>query len=253
MAALLKAADIGAQKRVSVFVAGQSVAVKQPYPAPDVEADAAVGADADVGASLEYVPAAIAAIDFEESEIADLRAQLEQAKTQFDALEVEAEKSAAAAYQRGLEEGKAQAQSLEQERIALLASAMKQGHAALGAHLERLEQFSLKIGGAAVEKIIGKSDERQALMQQMIRHHCATLSTDMVVRIRVSRDDFPSEAMRADMSHTLGGVEVVTDPALHTGQCLFDLKLGRYDASIDLQWDRLQQLLDDLMAGAPLP
>ena len=235
MAALLKAADVSAQRRVSVFAAPAPLVSKPLEAAPP----------------LEPVPATIAAVDFEQGELADLRAKLEQATARLDEQQSAAEISITAAYERGVEDGQSSVQTRDQDRLYLLASALEQGQKALTNHLTRLEPISLKIARAVLDKIIGNSADRTAVMQQMIGHHHASLAKDMVVCIRVSAEDFASDDALQNLSQDVSGVDVKVDPQLGTGQCLFDLKLGRYDASIDLQWDRLQQIFDELVRAEP--
>lgn len=248
MSALLKAGDRHAQSLVSRFVADQQSA--RQAVTSDSDADSVSGSDL-APTPAEPNGATIEAADFERNERDELRRQLEAARTQLADLHAEADKVREAAYAQGITEGKAQAQSLEQKRVDLLADAIQQSHKALEAYLVRLEPMAFGIARAGLEKIIGKDSDRAALLPALVRHHLGQLAADMVVQLRVSRTDFPTDDTLAPLAVTTGGLTVVADPQLQPGQCLFDLTLGRYDASTDLQWTHLQQLFDDLARREP--
>ena len=250
MSALLKAGDRHAQSLVSRFVADQQSARQAVTSDSDAIADKSSGKDL-APAPVEPSGAMMEAADFERNERDELRRQLEATRAQLADLQSEADKTREAAYARGITEGKAQAQSLEQERVDLLADAIQQSHKTLEAYLVRLEPMAFGIARAGLEKIIGKDSDRAALLPALVRHHLGQLAADMVVQLRVSRTDFPTDDVLAPLAATTGGLAVVADPQLQPGQCLFDLTLGRYDASIDLQWAHLQQLFDDLARREP--
>jgi flagellar biosynthesis/type III secretory pathway protein FliH len=78
-----------------------------------------------------------------------------------------------------------------------------------------------------------------------------TLGRESVVSIRISGSDFPDEAARDALRSAvaMGSSELVIDPALTTGECRLDLKLGSIDVGVASQWRALDRFFDVLIAG----
>jgi type III secretion protein L len=132
----------------------------------------------------------------------------------------------------------------EERAIQTLTEASAAANAAWNKRLHSWEATAIAIARAVLEKIFADADERSALVESCIKHKMRLLEKGSVARLRVSGTDFPDlTPLGADLTDV---IEVVSDAALGTGECIVDLKLGQIDLGLDAQWARVAQLLEAL-------
>jgi flagellar assembly protein FliH len=134
----------------------------------------------------------------------------------------------------------------EEQALAALQDALG---AALEQWRERLASWDRAAAGVAravLEQVFVANDERAALVESAIARKLAALESASLVEVRVSAEDF-GEAGALEAAERLGrGVKLAGDPALQSGECLVDLKLGHVDLGLGGQWRRIDALLDQL-------
>lgn len=229
MAALLKAHDNAAQEKVRAF----HEASAPHWPIGQREGQPAIAGEA--------VPH-----ETQPDEATDLRQQLSEMDERWSAFTAEARQAEANAFDRGVEQGERQAQQRDEERLQILAGAADEARMLLAGQLDQLQQLSLQIAQNALGKILGDSGRYPELIAQSIRHRCQQLSMELVTGIRVSAADFSDPSALSSLRAASGSSIVETDPALESGACMIDLKLGHYDIGIGSQWHRLCAFLDEL-------
>lgn len=226
MIALLKAGDDTAQADVQPFAQAASVRSPTACILP-----------------LQQAAPAASPIDLRlaqrEQEVEDLHAQLEHAA-------LAAETRDAEAYQRGQREGARRADTLAQERLQLLTSALENAQARWSDRLATLEILALDVAQTALAALFGDQSRYARMVADSVCHHLRQIDHALVTDVRVSPDDFGDEAALALLAARLPAVAPVTDPTLPAGECVIDLRLGRIEAGIAGQWQRLAQVLDTM-------
>jgi type III secretion protein L len=191
------------------------------------------------------------------------RAVLEEARLRAEVLMCEAEAKA----QERIEQARAQA-------VADLAEARRRGYeegtrqAALEWHARQtgttIEQARELAGlrdrlagivTSAVERIV-QAEPRDALFQRALRNVQSLTRGASSLTLRVHADDLSSaeSAVAAMNGGTLEGlhVDVVADPALARGGCIFETEGGILDASLDVQLAGLREAMDRAVRRAGL-
>jgi flagellar biosynthesis/type III secretory pathway protein FliH len=75
------------------------------------------------------------------------------------------------------------------------------------------------------------------------QHWKNELAEGSILRVRVSSDDFTDQSSLDALQAEFANVEVVPQLDLKPGACLFDLKLGALDASINVQLEKAEEFL----------
>ena len=220
MSALLKADDRRAQTAIHPFTPGPTSEDSRPTAAPAPSAGERRIAEL-------------------ERDIATLTARIEQ-----DASAAKAQ--IAAAFAKGKEAGDAQAVTREEERLAALTKTLEAARQAHRAALERVEALALAVAQAALARVFGDRSRHAELVADSLRHQLAQLDRTLVTQIRVSPHDFADAAALSALAAQIPDIALQADPALATGDCAIDLQLGRIEAGMDEQWQRLSDLLDSL-------
>ncbi|SEK24863.1 type III secretion protein L [Roseateles sp. YR242] len=164
---------------------------------------------------------------------------LADAQAQAEALMQDAQAHIDAACQAGRADGERQAALAWHERQA--GQLLDQAEAVRGLH-EKLAD----VVTSAVERIVQNGD-RAALYQRALRSVQTLSRSATALTLKVSHQDF--EAARdgiAAVPELQGAglnVEVVVDPALPIGSCLFESNFGVVDASLDTQLNALRQAM----------
>ncbi|WP_156495532.1 FliH/SctL family protein [Croceicoccus estronivorus] len=180
-------------------------------------------------------------IDLLERQVEELGRQLREANLQAETREAEA-------FTRGQRDGYSQADSESGKRIACLKQSLAQAEAQFAARLETLEVLSLEVAQTALARIFGEDSHYSEMISQSVRHQLRQVDNAFVIRVRVSAEDFGDAAGMTELADQLPDLSLQIDPALQTGQCTIDLKLGQIEAGIADQWPRLAHLLET-MAG----
>ena len=182
-----------------------------------------------------------------EADMARLRiAQLEQ---ELATLRDDTEQAVVKAEQQGYDRGLEVASRLEDEKLAALGKSLEDGlQGALGV-VEGETALAIEIAREALAHILGDPAQYQSAIVAIARHWAKQISASSIVRLRVSDKDFPV-ADNADPLALFGNqFEVVRDATLAQGACLFDLVLGRLDASVPRQLAEVNALFDRVAAN----
>ncbi len=181
-------------------------------------------------------------------DIAKLR--IVQLERELAALRNETEQAAIKAEQQGYDRGRAVASRLEEERLTALGKALNEAlERALGI-VENETTLAVDIAREALSRILGDPVQYQSGIVATAGHWAKQLSSSSIVRLRVSAEDFPATDAHDPLALFGAGFEVVRDPALVSGTCLFDLVLGRLDASLPRQMAEVDALLDRVATNA---
>jgi type III secretion protein L len=151
--------------------------------------------------------------------------------------------------QAGLREGEARATRQSDAQLAAVSAGLAQAQEAFERQLRDVEALAIEMTQAVLDRLFGDPALQQALVVQTIQHHLASLSADAVLRLHVSRDDFPdtetsSAAWLALTQH--GQRDVRATPALPAGACTIDLTVGRLDLGLSQQLARAHAALQEL-------
>lgn len=169
-------------------------------------------------------------------EAAALRAQAQQ---DADALWAQAQTRIEQACEAGRAEGERQAALAWHERQA--GHLVQQADAVRGLHEKLAEVVT-----SAVERIVHSGD-RAALFQRAMRSVQSLSRSATALTLKVHPDDAAAaaEGVRAvEALQTAGlSVDVVADPALPVGSCVFESDLGVVDASLETQLTALRQAM----------
>ncbi len=212
------------------------------------------------GADLVGVPHGILRRDQVEA-LCDHTAMLQEARAQADALLAQAREEAAALRAQAQQDAEAlwlQAQArieqaceagrAEGERQAALAWHERQaGHLVQQADAVRgLHEKLAEVVTSAVERIVHSGD-RAALFQRAMRSVQSLSRSATALTLKVHPDDAKAAAegvQAVEALQTAGlSVDVVADPALPVGSCVFESDLGVVDASLDTQLTALRQAM----------
>ncbi|UXH78286.1 type III secretion system stator protein SctL [Roseateles amylovorans] len=203
-------------------------------------ADHGVVRAADVAVLREVATVRRDAAERADELLADARAQAEQiladARAEAEALLTQAQARIEAACEAGRAEGERQAALAWHERQA--DQAVDQAKVVRGLH-ERLAD----VVTSAVERIV-QTEGRAALYQRALKSVQSLSRSATALTLRVSTADFEAArdgiAAVPDLQAAGLTVEVVVDPALPSGSCLFESDIGVVDASLTTQLDALR-------------
>ena len=180
---------------------------------------------------------------------AELEAQLEAAldretrlATEADRLRVEAEAAFARGRQVGIEDGRRLAEDRSAALLAELATAAAGATAAFRARLDGLEAAAAGLAGLALSRIADHPETRRDLVEGAVRRALAETAAGAVVRVEVSRNDFPDPSALAAAAEAAGAQVVPMDHP--SGACRIILRLGEIDLGLDGQITRLRALME---------
>lgn len=176
------------------------------------------------------------ALDLAHDEITALRAEVME-------LRETAARDCAKAYESGKCDGRTAVEADNKQRIDRLDAALLSARAAWERRLAEIDVLAVHLARAGLAKLFADSGDLGDIVSRAITRMLSTLQASSVVAIAVSEGDFSREAL-ATMSEGRA-VAITADPALVTGACRVDLKLGH----IDLGVETLASELDAALAG----
>jgi type III secretion protein L len=176
------------------------------------------------------------ALDLAHGEIAVLRDEVME-------LRETAARDCAKAYESGKCDGRTAADDDMKQRIDRLDAALLSAQAAWERRLGEIDVLAVQLARTALAKLFADSSDFGDLVSRAIKRKLSTLQASSVVAIVVSEGDFNREALATLLDGS--AVAIATDPALATGACRVDLKLGH----IDLGTETLASELDAALAG----
>lgn len=180
----------------------------------------------------------------------ELRARLDR---QEEAILIH-EKALAEAYAEGEAAGRvlAEAEFNEDRQAALdlLEQGLNDARAEFAGALASAEGLAALIAREALNKMFGDCGSRQQIVLDLIKHQFAQIERGGVVRVEVSRDDFPDTSEVARLAAQLGlrADALRVSDELSRGDCRVKLRLGSMDIGLSRQWEKISEALSE-MAG----
>ncbi|GLQ92642.1 hypothetical protein GCM10007901_15930 [Dyella acidisoli] len=178
--------------------------------------------------------------------VADLERQLEDLSGTHARQETEA-------YERGVREGEQAAvktiQKDHNEHIGLLKHGIERAVARFDETLDALMPLSLDVAESALSCVIDRPSHYAHLITQTVERQLRYLAADTVLSIDVSSHDFPASAA---LENGLAGIQsrhgltVTAKATADAGTCILHLTLGRIDASLTTQRQRLAAIFTEL-------
>lgn len=163
-----------------------------------------------------------------------------------------AEQQSRAAFERGAETARAEWIRSEIDRVDALRDGIAIARQSVADHLRSLDSLAIDIARGALDKVLGDASSYADLVTSTVRHRIGMLASGAVLEIRVARADFPDatalDCLQAEIP-AMPPVKLVADPALTEGACIIGLALGKIDASILLQHERIAAALDEALAN----
>lgn len=236
MTTLLKARDTHAQNGVRSFESAYAM-FGTPHESGALQV---LGTDLHVASALEAavqhgkIPAS--EIEQWKSHAADLEKQLDHARAEF-------EKQRQEGFAEGLSEGQKRAQGKEQEKLDLLTKGISEARHLLSERVDQSQSLAIAIAHAALLRIVGDRGRYAQLVADVITHRAQELKSELILGVKVSSEDFGTQAALEELAHKTGRTDISADHKLQSGACLFALSLGRMDASLPTQWTKLTELL----------
>lgn len=178
---------------------------------------------------------AIATSSDGEDLVAKLNRQIQALETELTKTREQAIEDREAAHNAGREQGLADALKQDQERLEILRQSAEKAHADVLAGLENHTGLAIEIARTTLSRILGDQNASSKLVEETALHWKKQLTGKMILRARVSAVDFPDQAAAAELQRKLGKTTIEVDPEMDAGGCIFELQLGRVDASIPLQ------------------
>lgn len=201
---------------------------------------------ADASEIRPEVPSESAAIDILRLRIAELERQLEDTAQTGERKEIDA-------YERGVEEGRQKAEEAIQrdhgQQINLLKKAIEHAVTRFDATMDALTPLSLDIAEAALSRVIDDPSHYADLMVQIIERQLRQFASDAMLSIEVSASDFPADSeleSRLTDIRSRHGLNVNSKITADAGTCIIHLSLGRIDASLQTQRQRLAAMFTEL-------
>jgi type III secretion protein L len=238
MSTLVKSSDGILQGRIRAFRRGSPASETATGSANDreVRTTEPVGLDA---AGEQASPAS-------EAEI--LLTRIEALETELERARSEAELKCEERYGEGRAAGLLEAERAERDRLEIIGQAAATLPGKVDEACKSLEALGASIAGVAIGKVLGDKQIYRQAIGDCIAIQMAAIRPELVSRLRLSADDFPDETAVALLGAKCG-LAIELDPQLEAGACLFDLSLGRLDASLGRQREAIVALLDEIAEG----
>jgi len=177
--------------------------------------------------------------------------EIERLQTALAEMRARAPEAERLAHEAGRQQGLEEAEEKADRVVAAVCAGVDQARAAWNDRLAELDALAAMLAQASLSKLFGEASDLAELVTRSIRHRTQILGRESVVSIRVSGEDFPDAVAREALRSAVaaGSSELVVDPALSTGECRLDLKLGSMDVGVASQWRELDRFFDLLIAG----
>lgn len=198
---------------------------------------------------VDRLKASQEALEEAEGRVEQLREQVRHLERQLQQMDDLASEREAAALAKGRAEGEAQgiAKVVERsrQRDEHVLRGVEAGLGILDEALRKMEAIAAPIALAAAEQVVGDVTEVKKRVIQVMRRQLGRLKDRRPLQVRVAAEDFSEIGPLVGMLSEAGmdGVEVVADPALPSGSCLFKLRVGQIDAGIQQQIRAIKALV----------
>lgn len=182
------------------------------------------------------------------ADIDRLSEDVEAGESRIHRLELELAQAFEAGRAAGFAAGVKEGDTLRADSLALLGTGIEAALTRFGQDLTALESLSVLLVREALAKLIGEESDRQSLVTALLLHQLKAVEANSVVRLEVSRADFPDASALIALSDRseVPLIQVVAESGLASGDCRIRLALGTLEVGLDQQWGELSNLLADL-------
>lgn len=172
-----------------------------------------------------------------------LRRKIDELESALSELATRSQADREAARQEGRDQGLKEAETKDAERLEVLRKSLKAAYHEMQAALEVQTSWAVEIARAALRQMLGDKSRYAELIKETAVLWKGKLAGTPVLKIGVSACDFPDEDALRQLQSEIGKIDIEIDPELAPGTCIFDLQLGRVDASIPVQSARIDTAL----------
>lgn len=175
----------------------------------------------------------------------DLRATLKQAKIDAENAIVEAKKV-------GAEQAEEKFERTDTEALALLKNGIKDAQETVEKKLQKVDVLSLAMAQATLDEVFHPADGYRVIIAQMIAAQMKGLRRKSVLAINVSPKDFLHQEHLENLVDQFvnNAIDVLVDPELSAGDCIFDLRIGQLEFSISGHWNALVSAFKEMASEA---
>lgn len=155
----------------------------------------------------------------------------------------------------GFEEGRRSAEDDGTAALAAIEAAADRALALFAEQLGEMETLAALLARTCLERLLLATEQRSALVCELIAGQARALDSEALVRISVSASDFLTAADLEAVATALGSrrCELVASDELDSGECRIALRLGTLDIGLSQQWGSLRDILDDAIAAEARP
>jgi flagellar biosynthesis/type III secretory pathway protein FliH len=179
-----------------------------------------------------------------------LQERLAEREAAVTALHAEVGKARAAGEESGRAAGRAEADTRAAEALDCLRKGAEGALALFKAEMASTERLAALLASTVLEQLFGDAAHRGEIVIGLLRHRIAELDRSAVIRIEVSRADFPDAATLATLAESLGGrFEAKASDDLAGGDCRIKLLLGAMEVGLNQQWGCLSAELAAMSEG----
>lgn len=182
----------------------------------------------------------------------DRIATLEAALRDAEALLVEAQRDHEAQIdkvrRRAHDDGAAAGKAASDALFAAIADSAAHVRAQAHEALHESGAVGLAIARAALAEVFADGTRWPAMIEAIVAKRRAALENELLVRVRVSATDFTDLAGLQRAMEGQDAIEVIADPLLASGACLFELRVGEIEVGPRMQARNILTLLDTHIA-----
>lgn len=198
-----------------------------------VEMPSATGPDPVTDSNLNNAVRSSSAVAVGEEEA--LRRRIGELERALSELATRSQADREAARLEGRDQGLKEGETKDAERLEVLRKSLEAAYREVQAALEVQTAWAVEIARAALRQMFGDKSRYAELVKETAVQWKEKLAGTPVLKIGVSACDFPDEDALRQLQSEIGKIDIEIDPELAPGTCIFDLQLGRVDASIPVQ------------------
>jgi flagellar biosynthesis/type III secretory pathway protein FliH len=188
-------------------------------------------------------------------EVLSLRREVEALTSQLASHHAEVERlktDVGRAFREGEGEGRKaglrEAQDSQSAALARLERGIDGALGEFGQALSSLDRLAALLAREGLVKVLGEPGHYAEMVGRIVRRQLDLLDAQSLVRVEVSKVDFPDQERLAELAASLGRspLELRTSDEIEAGGCRIKLTLGALEVGVDQQWSSLSAVLQDL-------
>jgi len=193
-------------------------------------------------------PSPIDAPSDEQLQILELEKALREARNDHLAAQrqhaIDLESSRQTSHAEGVAAGRRESEVL----LAALTKAASDARTSASKALVETSTTALAMARAALSKVLGDREQWPVMIAEILAQRSAQIDAALVLRVRVSSVDFPdADALHRIAEANAAAIDLIADPYMASGSCLFELRLGEMEVGPAMQGRKLLEFFDDLV------